>query len=238
MTINFRNVTKTYGEHPALHNVSFSIATGEFVCITGKSGEGKTTIAKLILGAETPSAGTVFVNGVSVPAMGPRELHTHRQHIGMVFQDFKLLPYKTVFENVAFVLTVCGESDQTIAARVPEVLSVVNMLHARDKFPHQLSGGEKQRVAIARAIAHRPQLVIADEPTGNLDHENSRTVITLLKRVNTFPTTVLLMTHDLNILKQAGSRIITLHQHSISENTVRTQKYDSSHAPYGGAATT
>jgi cell division transport system ATP-binding protein len=214
--ITFTNVTKQYGTHIALKDVSFGVTQGEFVCVIGPSGAGKTTIAKLILGAEQPTSGTVKIDGVDVSTLEQTALNHHRQGIGMVFQDFKLLPYKTVFENVAFVLEVCGASDEEIARRVPEVLSVVNMATAKHKVPRELSGGEQQRIAIARAIAHRPRLVIADEPTGNLDRKHAEEVINLLRTIHALHTTVILMTHDHSIVESLPARVIALEHHTVA----------------------
>ncbi len=194
--ITFANVTKKYGAHLVLDNISFEIKPNEFVVLSGASGAGKSTVIALLIGAEQPTQGIVEVDNTMINDMDPDTLQLFRRKIGVVYQDYKLLEKKTVFENVAFAMEVCNEPDSIIHSRVPEVLEKVGLLHFQDKFPEQLSGGERQRLAIARALVHSPRLIIADEPTGNLDEENVRGIVHLLDTLHKEGATVLLTTHD------------------------------------------
>jgi len=210
--IYFNNVTKKYNndEIPSLDNVTLSIAPGEFVSIVGHSGAGKTTLTKLILAEEVPSEGTVFYESTDIHKLSNKELTNFRRKIGTVFQDFRLLPNKTAYENIAFAMEATGKEDLDITQDVPHVLELVDLSHRADHFPHQLSGGEKQRLAIARAIITQPDLIIADEPTGNLDPINTNEVINILKKINDLGTTILLTTHNRAVIDQIKKRVITL----------------------------
>lgn len=214
--IHFDKVTKRYGEDaPALENVSFGVQPGEFISIVGHSGAGKTTLLKLILAEESPTKGTVFVDRCVLHELPRKELTQMRQRMGSVFQDFRLIPNKTVFENVAFAMEAAGRHDDEIAEDVPHVLELVDLSRKAYNFPHELSGGEKQRVAIARAIVNRPDVLIADEPTGNLDPINTYDIVQILKRVNDLGTTVILTTHNKGVIDSLGRRVITLEEGKI-----------------------
>ncbi len=208
--ISFRNVTKKFGSHLVLDRLSFEINPNEFVVLKGVSGAGKSTVVDLLIGAEKPDQGTIEVDGMLVNEMDDKTLQLFRRKIGVVFQDYKLLLKKTVFENVAFAMEVCGESNEVINKRVPEVLEKVGLLQFQDKFPEQLSGGEMQRLAIARALVHSPRLIIADEPSGNLDDENVRGIMAILKKLHEDGATILMTTHDPLVQKLAGGRSMTL----------------------------
>jgi len=208
--IYFNNVSKKYKENMSLENVTFSIAQGEFVSIVGQSGAGKTTLTKLILSEEYPTEGTVFFESTNIHKLSSRDLTNFRRKIGIVFQDFRLLPNKTAYENIAFAMEAIGKEDAEIMEDVPHVLELVNLTNRAFHFPNQLSGGEKQRLAIARAIITSPELIIADEPTGNLDPTNATEVINILKKINELGTTVILTTHNKSVIDQLKKRVITL----------------------------
>ena len=214
--ISFHNVTKKYGSHLVLDSVSFDIENNEFVVLTGASGSGKSTVIALLIGAEKPTHGSVEVDGMYVSEMPSATLQLFRRKIGVVYQDYKLLGKKTVFENVAFAMEVCNEPDELIHERVPIVLEKVGLLHFQDKFPDQLSGGEKQRLSIARALVHQPRLIIADEPTGNLDEANVRGIVDLLTNLHQEGNTVLLTTHDPFVRELVEGRSLTLEDGKIS----------------------
>ena len=208
--IRFQNLTKRFGHHAVLDRVNFTIQPGEFVVLTGASGSGKSTVVALLIGAEKPESGIVEVDNVIVNEMNDETLQLYRRKVGVVFQDYKLLPQKTVFENVAFAMEVCDASDEAIHRRVPEVLEKVGLLKFQDKFPDQLSGGEKQRLATARALVHHPRLLIADEPTGNLDEANVKSIMELFKKLHQEGVTIFLTTHDPLVRQLADARTITL----------------------------
>lgn len=211
--IRLRGVSKHYPpDVVALKDVSLSIAPGEFVSIVGQSGTGKTTFAKLIIAEQRPSKGRVIIGDWDITDIRPHEVPILRRQIGVVFQDFKLLPRKTLFENVAFALEVAGASKAKIASIVPQVLKIVGLEQKMDRFPREVSGGEQQRTVIARALVHRPKILLADEPTGNLDAINAHDIIELLKKINEFGTTVLLVTHNREIVNMLHKRVITLEQ--------------------------
>lgn len=209
--IVFQNVTKIYNHNTvALDKVSFKIQPNEFVSIVGRSGAGKSTIIRLLIGEEKPTKGQIFFGPYEVNKLKPSELPEYRRHIGVIFQDFKLLAQKTAFENVAFALEVEGRPEREIKEIVPQVLDMVGLRDKMHNFPKELSGGEKQRVAIARAMVNQPDVLIADEPTGNLDPFNTWEVIKLLKKINELGSIVILATHDKEIVNALGERVITL----------------------------
>lgn len=209
--IYFDKVSKVYpGGGVALDNVSFAIEPGEFLSIVGQSGAGKTTLLKLILAEDQPSAGNVFFESQDIHGLERRHLHGLRQRIGSIFQDFRLLPHKTTFENIAFAMEAAGRSDDEIQSDVPHVLELVGLADKIWSFPHELSGGEKQRVAIARAIINQPDLIIADEPTGNLDPLNAAEIVSILEKINKLGTTVILTTHNKGVIDSLKRRVITL----------------------------
>lgn len=209
--IHFDKVSKKYADNSvALTEVTFSIAPKEFVSVVGHSGAGKTTLLKMILAEESPSEGTVFFESTDVHHLKRKDINLLRRRIGAIFQDFRLLPHKTAYENIAFAMEAAGKSDEDIAADVPHVLSLVDLTHKMMSFPHELSGGEKQRVAIARAIVNQPDIIIADEPTGNLDPINTHEIIQILKKINDLGTTVILTTHNKGVIDSLKKRVITL----------------------------
>ncbi len=210
--IRFENVTKRFRgtSRPALSNVDFEVQRGEFVFLVGASGSGKSSCLRLILREETPSEGRVVVLGRDLRSLSNRKVPYFRRHVGAVFQDFRLLPTKTVFQNVAFTLQVIGSSRAFIQQAVPEVLALVGLAGKEKRFPHELSGGEQQRVAIARALANRPQVLLADEPTGNLDPATSVDIMQLLSRINANGTTVVMATHEAGFVDQMQRRVIEL----------------------------
>lgn len=208
--IAFNNVSKSYNGQPILEDISFKINPGEFVSIIGKSGAGKSTIIKLLIGEEKPQKGRIVFGSHEVTKLKSHELPPLRRQIGIVFQDFKLLPTKTAYENVAFALEVDGRQQDEIQELVPQMLDLVGLADKQSNFPHELSGGMKQRVAIARAMVHRPAVVIADEPTGNLDHDNANDIVNLLLKINELGTTVILATHSRDIINKLKNRVIAL----------------------------
>lgn len=209
--ISYRNVTKIYPLNVcALADISFDVKKGEFVSVVGKSGAGKTTLLKLLLGEERPTQGEVFLEDINVHELRSSHLPGLRRNVGAVFQDYKLLDSRTAYENIAYVMEVMGVKDETIARDTAEVLQIVGLIDRANHFPSQLSGGEKQRVAIARALIHRPQVIVADEPTGNLDPYHTKDIIELLVRINELGTTVILATHNKDIINHLGRRVITL----------------------------
>ncbi len=220
--IHFKRVTKHYRPGlPALKNISLRIGKQEFVSVTGKSGAGKTTLIRLLLGEEKPSKGRVLFGDTDVGNVPPRLLPRHRRNFGIVFQDYKLLSHKTVYENVAYALEVMGHDDNEIEENVPQALDIVDMGDKEDSFPEELSGGEQQRAAMARAIIHRPPVVIADEPTGNLDPYHSWEVVKLLEKIHELGTTVVLATHDREIINYLERRVITLENGEIVRDVER-----------------
>ncbi len=209
--ITFSNVSKAYDKNlPALDNVDLFIKDGEFVSLVGKSGAGKSTLIKLLIGEEKPTKGKIVLGNIDIGKLKPKDLPEYRRQIGIVFQDFKLLPRKNVYENVAFALEVKGRPQEEIQELVPQVLDLVGLREKQARFPGELSGGEKQRVGIARAIIHHPQVLIADEPTGNLDEENTEEIISLLSKINELGTTVILATHNRSVVNLLRKRVITV----------------------------
>jgi len=204
-------VTKVYGKtHIALDRISLHVEPKEFVIIVGPSGAGKSTLLKLLTREERQSSGKIIVGGLDYENLRDRSIPTLRRRIGVVFQDFKLLPSKTVFENVAFALEIVGMSNQEIQHTVPRVLEIVGLQGKENSYPKELSGGERQRVAIARAVVRQPKILIADEPTGNLDPEHAWDVIRVLEKINKYGTTVLLTTHNQEIVNRLKRRVITI----------------------------
>ncbi len=223
--IRFENVTKLFQKKTVgLQDVSFMIEAGEFVSIVGQSGSGKTTLAKIIIAEERPTNGKIVIGDWDITRIKHSEVPYLRRQIGVVFQDFKLLPAKTVFENVAFALEVSGAPQRSIDKIVPQVLKIVGLIGKKDRFPNQLSGGEQQRVVIARSLVHRPKILVADEPTGNLDAINAQEIIDLLKRINDFGTTVVLVTHNREIVNSLRRRVITL-DHGVIISDQASGKY-------------
>lgn len=220
--IEFRNVAKYYpGAVTALKDVALTIDEGEFVSLVGQSGTGKTTLIKLLIAEEPPSEGRIVVGGWDITNIKSRELPILRRQIGVVFQDFKLLPKKTIYENVAFALEVAGAPGEQIVSVVPQLLKLVGLEDRYMRYPRELSGGEQQRVVIARALAHRPKILVADEPTGNLDSINTKEIIDLLKRINEFGTTVLLVTHNREVVNQLKRRVVVLEQGRVVSDQAR-----------------
>jgi len=209
--IEFKNVSKYYpSDCAALEKVTFSIKPKEFVSFVGRSGAGKTTLLRLLLKEENPTEGEILVDGKNILTLKQKEIPIYRRKIGVVFQDFKLLPNKTAYENIAFAMEAAGRLEEEIAEDVPQILSLVELVDKADNFPCQLSGGEKQRVAIGRALVHKPDILMADEPTGNLDPLHTWDIIRLLCRINELGTTVILATHDREIINALSKRVISL----------------------------
>jgi len=209
--IHFDNVSKIYSDDSvALNGVTFSIDPQEFVSIVGHSGAGKSTLLKMLLAEERPSEGSVFFESVDVHGLSKKETIKLRRRIGTVFQDFRLLPHKTAYENIAFAMEAAGRSDEDIEEDVPHALDLVDLNEKIWNFPHELSGGQKQRLAIARAIINQPDVLIADEPTGNLDPINTHEIIQILKKINDLGTTVILTTHNKGVVDSLGKRVITI----------------------------
>lgn len=210
--IYFDNVSKHYndGRSSALQEVTFQVAPREFVSIVGHSGAGKTTLLKMIIAEDKPSVGQVFFESLDVHQIPRTKLPNYRRKIGTVFQDFKLLPNKTAYENVAFAMEANGRTDAEIAENVPQALALVDLDDKVWNFPHELSGGEKQRVAIARAIVNQPDIIIADEPTGNLDPIATYEVVQILRKINDLGTTVIMTTHNKGVIDEIERRVITM----------------------------
>jgi cell division transport system ATP-binding protein len=209
--IYFDKVSKVYSSSSiALEDVSFTVEQGEFISIVGQSGAGKTTLLKLLLAEEEPTSGNIFLDSLDIHSIARNDLHKIRKRIGVVFQDFRLLSTKTAYENIAFAMQAAGRVEDEIKNTVPQVLEVVGLIEKSFHFPDELSGGERQRVAIARAIINRPDVIIADEPTGNLDPLNVQEILELLKKINELKTTVILTTHNKDIINSLGKRVITL----------------------------
>lgn len=209
--IALKKVTKIYpGNIVALKDVNLDIKPKEFVCLVGPSGAGKSTLIKLMIREDVPTAGQVFISGTNVSALSNRQVPYLRRKIGVVYQDFKLLPTDTVFENVAFAMEVSGKGVHEIDRIVPRILKLVGLLSRQKDFPEELSGGERQRVAIARALVHQPKILIADEPTGNLDPKTAWEIVQLLTKINEFGTTVIMATHNKEVVDKLRRRVITL----------------------------
>jgi cell division transport system ATP-binding protein len=208
--IYFDKVSKHYGDTKALDDVSLSISPKEFVSIVGHSGAGKTTLLKLLLAEERPTDGSVFFESINVEDLPLSALHHYRRKIGTVFQDFKLIPNKTAYENIAFAMEAAGRNDDEIASDVPYILELVNLSEKAENFPREMSGGEQQRIAIGRAIINQPEVIVADEPTGNLDPINAFEVVEILKKINELGTTVVITTHNKGVVDAVGKRVVTM----------------------------
>lgn len=209
--IYFDKVSKIYEDQTeALKSVSLKIEPHEFVTIVGHSGAGKTTLIKMLLAEDFPTSGSVFFESSDIHNLKKSEISKLRRRIGTIFQDFRLLPNKTVFENIAFAMEAAGRTDEEITEDVPYVLELVDLVQKAYNFPKELSGGEKQRVAIARAIVNRPDVIVADEPTGNLDPMNTYDIVQIFKKINDLGTTVLLTTHNKGVVEEIGMRVVTI----------------------------
>ncbi len=215
----FDKVSKIYpGGMAALADITFTVEPGEFLSIVGHSGAGKTTLLKMILAEDRPTEGTVFFDSANIHGLDKRKMNDLRRRIGTVFQDIRLLPNKTTYENIAFAMEAAGRDDDEIAADVPHVLDLVGLGGKAWNFPNELSGGERQRVAIARAIVNQPDLIIADEPTGNLDPLNTHDIIQILKKINELGTTIILTTHNKGVIDNLKKRVITLENGRVSRD--------------------
>lgn len=224
--IYFDKVTKLYRDGtPALEDVTISIQPKEFVSIVGHSGAGKTTLLKMLLAEEKPTDGTVYFEEMDVHAVPKSALHNYRRKLGMVFQDFRLIPNKTAYENIAFAMEAAGRTDEEIALDVPYILDLVDLGNKGGHFPHQLSGGEQQRVAIGRAIINQPDVIVADEPTGNLDPVNTYEIVEILKKINELGTTVLITTHNKGVVDAMGKRVITMERGRVARDDAHGQYF-------------
>ncbi|HUY62351.1 MAG TPA: ATP-binding cassette domain-containing protein [Candidatus Paceibacterota bacterium] len=208
--IYFDKVTKRYGDLMALEDITLSIAPKEFVSIVGHSGAGKTTLLKLLLAEERPTGGSVFFESVDVNDLPSGSLYRYRRKIGMVFQDFRLIQNKTAYENIAFAMEAAGRTDSEIASDVPYILELVNLADKASHFPAQLSGGEQQRIAIGRAIINQPDIIVADEPTGNLDPINAYEIVEIFKKINELGTTIIITTHNKGVVDAVSRRVVTM----------------------------
>lgn len=219
--IRMTNVEKTYenGTH-ALNGISFEIQDGEFVFLVGPSGSGKSTIIKLLTGEVEPCAGRIMINGFSVSNISEKQIPLMRRTLGVIFQDFRLIEKKTVYDNLAFVMRAVGASPKEIRKRIPYVLELVGLGKKADSYPTELSGGEQQRVAIARALVNNPNTIIADEPTGNLDPERSLELMSLLVKINELGTTVVVVTHEKDLVDRFGKRVVTIDSGHVVNDSV------------------
>jgi len=224
--IELKNVSTIYDDGlMALKNVNLEVKQGEFVSLVGPSGAGKSTLLRLLTRELTPQEGEVILDSVDLATLSSSEIPVLRRKIGTVYQDFKLLSYKNAFENVAFALEVCGVDDVQVQDDVPKVLNIVGLSDKMNSFPHQMSGGEKQRLAIARALIHRPRIILADEPTGNLDQVNAHDVVELLTKINKLGTTVILATHNREVVNIIGKRVVTMEKGKIVRDQSNNGKY-------------
>ncbi len=223
--ISLSSVTKKYSDgNIGVQDIDLDIEAGEFVSIVGPSGTGKTTIVKLLIAEERPTEGTIEIGGWDISNIPYRHVPHLRRQIGVVFQDFKLLPKKTAYENIAFALQVAGESSKKIKEIVPKVLDIVGLSDKRDEYPNELSTGQQQRVVIARSLVHRPKILVADEPTGNLDTLNTYEIAEILKKINQFGTTIVLVTHDKEVVNRLKERVVTIEDGRIKSD-VKEGKY-------------
>lgn len=216
--IRLQNVFKDYGGRPALVNINLHIALGEFAFLVGPSGAGKSTLMRLLYREEMPTRGTVLIGGVNLTRLSPRQIPQLRRRLGIIFQDYKLLPRQSVFNNVAYILRALGVDEKSVQRRVISALNVVGLEHKAEAIPDELSGGEQQRVGIARAIVNGPPVLLADEPTGNLDPATSLEIVQLLERISQRGTTVLISSHDQHIVNTMRKRVITLVQGEIASD--------------------
>ena len=224
--IEFKSVHKIYEPNDViLDNVSLAIKKGEFVSLVGLSGAGKSTLLRLLTHELRPTSGKIIVDDMDLDMINDAEVPYFRRKFGTIYQDFKLLANKTAFENVAFAMEVSDATSEEVARDVPQILSIVGLADKAGNFPHQLSGGEQQRLAIARAMIHRPKILLADEPTGNLDLVNSYDVVKLLLKINEFGTTVILATHDTNIVNTIGRRVITMEKGKVVRDQLEAGRY-------------
>ena len=221
--IRLKDVEKTYENGTeALQGISFTIEDGEFVFLVGPSGSGKSTIIKLLTGEVIPTAGRVMVNGFSMSRISDRQIPYMRRTIGVIFQDFRLIPKKTVFDNLSLAMRAVGATPRDIRTRIPYVLELVGLKGMEDRYPDELSGGEQQRVAIARALVNNPSTIVADEPTGNLDPNRSLEIMTLLERINALGTTVVVVTHERDLVNHFDKRVIMIDHGQVNGDGVGT----------------
>lgn len=219
--IRFENVTKLYRDSKALEDINLDINHGEFISLVGQSGAGKSTLLKLIFAEERLDSGRIMIDEVDIANIADHDIPYLRRKIGVVFQDIKLLPKKTAFENVAFAMEVAGYKKEKILKEVPQILEIVGIKEKSDHFPEEMSGGEKQRVAIARALAHKPVLLLADEPTGNLDEINSFEILDLLRKINELGTTIILATHARDLVNKIQRRVVTLESGQVTHDQAK-----------------
>ncbi|HEC94137.1 MAG TPA: ATP-binding cassette domain-containing protein [Candidatus Kaiserbacteria bacterium] len=215
--IYFEKVSKIYNSDkvPALEDITLSIKPKEFVSIVGHSGAGKTTLLKMLIAEEKPTTGSIFFESANIHELPRAQMYKYRRKIGMIFQDFRLIPHKTAYENISFAMEAAGKPDEDIASDVPHILELVDLSEKANHFPRQLSGGEQQRVAIGRAIINQPDVIVADEPTGNLDPMNAYEIVQILQKINEFDTTVLVATHNKGVVDLVGRRVITMERGKI-----------------------
>ncbi len=223
--IRLDHVYKKYDNNLVLEDINLSVSEGNFVSLVGPSGAGKSTLIRLLIAEEKPSRGQIYVRGFDIAKLYKGDIPFYRRGLGVIFQDFKLLPQKTVFENVAFALEVCDRTNATIKNRVPQILDMVGLSTRSKNLSHKLSAGEMQRVAIARALVNKPKLLIADEPTGNLDPVNSWEIMQLLLKINSLGTTVFLATHDREIVNSLKKRVVTIESGKIIRDQKKDGKY-------------
>lgn len=223
--IEFQNVSTVYDDFEALHDINLAITPGEFLSLVGPAGAGKSTLLRLLTRELRPTSGTVQVEGIDLSHIPEDDVPLLRRKIGTVFQDFKLLSNRNAFENVAYALEVVGATERQIAEDVAKALDIVGLRDKQANFPHQMSGGEKQRLAIARALIHRPRIILADEPTGNLDLVNSHDVIQLLLKINNLGTTVVLVTHNREIVNSINRRVVSIEKGKIVRDQAHNGKY-------------
>lgn len=218
--IEFKNVSKVYlNGTSALKNINLHVKKGEFVFIVGSSGAGKSTFLKLIMHEELPSRGVIYLDGINITNVTKKEVPYIRRKMGIVFQDFRLIDKMTVFDNVAFAMRVTGASEKDVKNRVPYILNLVDLQDKANRRPAELSGGEQQRVGLARALVNNPSIIIADEPTGNIDPEMSYEIVKLLTEINKRGTTILMVTHEHDLVKQFGKRVIEINNGTITSDT-------------------
>ncbi len=221
--IHFNRVTKAYRDTPAVRDISFTVGKGEFVILSGPSGSGKTTLLKLLIGHEHPTEGEVSFHSRPIDSLSDSELQEFRQSLGIAFQDFRLISDKTAYENVAYMIEHAVAHDM-VKPDVMYVLKLVGLDHKHTSFPHELSGGEKQRLALARAIVHQPSIILADEPTANLDHENASLIVDILKRLNELGATVILATHNTHVIENLGKRTLRLNRGKLEHDSHTAKK--------------